>query len=54
VRHVLDDRPRPTTPPSLWDGRASCRIVEILLSRQGPADGPSRLVGGDATRQGIG
>jgi UDP-N-acetylglucosamine 2-epimerase (non-hydrolysing) len=54
VRHVLDDRPRPTTPPSLWDGGASCRIVEILLSRQGPADGPSRLVGGDATRQGIG
>ena len=45
VRHVLDDRPRPTAPPSLWDGRASCRIVEILLSRQGPADGPSRLAG---------
>src|SRR5262245_66665937 len=45
VRHVLD-RSRPTTPPSLWDGRASCRIVEILLSRQSPADGPSRLAGG--------
>ena len=46
VRHVLDDRPRPTAPPSLWDGRTSCRIVEILLSRQGPADGSSRLAGG--------
>jgi len=53
VRNVLDDRPRPTTAPSLWDGRASRRIVEILLGRQDLADGPSQLVGGDAIGQGL-
>src|SRR5207247_954185 len=28
VLQVLDDPPRPTTPPPLWDGRAACRIIE--------------------------
>ncbi len=51
VLQILDDPPRPTTPPPLWDGRAACRIVEILLSRQSAGGEHSRLPGGDATRQ---
>jgi UDP-N-acetylglucosamine 2-epimerase (non-hydrolysing) len=51
VLQVLDDPPRPTTPPPLWDGRAAFRIVEILLNRQIAVGGPSRLRGGDATWQ---
>jgi UDP-N-acetylglucosamine 2-epimerase (non-hydrolysing) len=49
VLQFLDDPPRPTTPPPLWDGRAACRIVEILLSRQVAVGAPSRPIGGDAT-----
>jgi len=47
VLRILDDPPRPMTPPPLWDGRAACRIVEILLSRR------IGRVGGDgvATRE---
>jgi len=48
VLQILDDPPRPTTPPPLWDGRAASRIVEILLSRQIAAGGHARLIGGDA------
>lgn len=48
VLQVLDDPPRPTTPPPLWDGRAACRIVEILLSRQIAVGDPSRLIGREA------
>lgn len=48
---VLDDPPRPTAPPPLWDGRAACRIVETLLSRQIAGGEHSPTIGGDATRQ---
>lgn len=48
VLKVLDDPPRPTTPPPLWDGRAACRIVEILLSRQIAVGDPSPLTSGNA------
>jgi UDP-N-acetylglucosamine 2-epimerase (non-hydrolysing) len=51
VLRILDDPPRPTTSPPLWDGRAACRIVEIFLSRQFAVVDPSRLLGGDATWQ---
>ena len=27
VLRILDNAPRPTMPPPLWDGRAACRIV---------------------------
>jgi UDP-N-acetylglucosamine 2-epimerase (non-hydrolysing) len=48
VLQVLDNPPRPTAPPPLWDGRAACRIVEILLSRHVASGGHSRLPGGNA------
>jgi UDP-N-acetylglucosamine 2-epimerase len=51
VLHVLDEPSRTTIPPPLWDCRAACRIVEILLSRQIAAGNPSQLRGGDATWQ---
>jgi UDP-N-acetylglucosamine 2-epimerase (non-hydrolysing) len=51
VLQILDDPPRPKTAPPLWDGRATRRIVEILLSRQIATGAPSRLIGGDAIRQ---
>jgi UDP-N-acetylglucosamine 2-epimerase (non-hydrolysing) len=51
VLHALDDPPRPTTPPPLWDGRAAARIVEILLSRQIAGGEHARRMGGGATWQ---
>jgi len=52
VLQVLDDPPRPATPPPLWDGRAACRIVETLLSHQVAVGEPSRPLGGDAKYRG--
>jgi UDP-N-acetylglucosamine 2-epimerase (non-hydrolysing) len=46
VLRILDNPPRPTGPPPLWDGRAACRIVEILLSRQIAVGDPSQLIDG--------
>jgi len=51
VLQIMDDPPRPTTPPPLWDGRAACRIVEILLSRQIAAGDPSGLGGNTKYRE---
>ena len=34
VLRTVNDPPRPTAPPPLWDGRAACRIVETLVNRQ--------------------
>jgi UDP-N-acetylglucosamine 2-epimerase (non-hydrolysing) len=52
VLQVLDDPPRPTTPPPLWDGRAAGRIVETLVSHQIVVGGPSRFLGGNAMQRG--
>jgi UDP-N-acetylglucosamine 2-epimerase (non-hydrolysing) len=49
VLQALEAPPQPATPPPLWDGRAACRIVEILLSRQIGVGGSSRRISGDAT-----
>ncbi len=51
VLPILDDRPGPTTPPPLWNGRAARRIVEILLSRDIAIDDPSGR-GEDAKHRG--
>jgi UDP-N-acetylglucosamine 2-epimerase (non-hydrolysing) len=53
VLQTLDDPPRPTTPPPLWDGRAACRIVEILLRRRTAGGGPVELPGGDANYRAV-
>jgi UDP-N-acetylglucosamine 2-epimerase (non-hydrolysing) len=49
VLRTVDEPPAPTAPPPLWDGRAACRIVEILLGRQIASGDPARLRGEDAT-----
>jgi UDP-N-acetylglucosamine 2-epimerase (non-hydrolysing) len=45
VLQTVNDPPRPTAPPPLWDGRAACRIVETLVNRLiavgDPAGSPS-------------
>ena len=48
VLRVLDNPPRPMMPPPMWDGRAACRIVKILLSRQIAVGDPAGITGGDA------
>ena len=41
VLRTLNDPPRPTAPPPLWDGRAACRIVETLVNRLIAVDNPA-------------
>ena len=46
VLRTVNHPPRPTAHPPLWDGRATCRIVETLVNRQitvgDPAGSPLR------------
>jgi UDP-N-acetylglucosamine 2-epimerase (non-hydrolysing) len=49
VLQLFTTPPPPAALPSLWDGHASRRITEILLSRRLAGAGPSRLSDGDAT-----